>query len=173
MEDNAKMIHFHIKGRGMQSLVFVQITFENYATNLYKNGHCQFAILTSIKRFRIFIHFYTDSLSIKTCFYKTSNASYLKGIFILGQSSAIGVFNFIQKIQNPNSKSLAQSYKKQKQPSRGVLRKRYSKNMQQSYKRTPMTKCNFNKAALQLFSEHLFLRTPVDGCFGKSDLQCC
>ena len=95
MEDNAKMIHFHIKGRGMQSLVFVQITFENYATNLYKNGHCQFAILTSIKRFRIFIHFYTDSLSIKTCFYKTSNASYLKGIFSLGQSSTIGVFNFI------------------------------------------------------------------------------
>ena len=35
----------------------------------------------------------------------------------------------------------------QKQPSRGILRKRCSENMQQIYKRTPMLKCDFNKVA--------------------------
>ena len=66
----------------------------------------------------------------------------------------------------------------QKQPYRGVLRKRCSKYMQQIYRRTPIPKCGFNKAAKQLyrnhtlawkicciFSEHLFLKTPLDGCF--------
>ena len=38
--------------------------------------------------------------------------------------------------------------KKQKQPSRGVFRKRCSESMQQIYLRTSMTKCDFNKAAL-------------------------
>ena len=46
--------------------------------------------------------------------------------------------------------------------------------MQQIYRRTPMAKCDFNKVALQLywnrtsawvFSEHLYLRTPLDGCY--------
>ena len=36
----------------------------------------------------------------------------------------------------------------QKQPSRVVLRKKCSENMQQIYSRTPMVKCNFNKVAL-------------------------
>ena len=65
----------------------------------------------------------------------------------------------------------------QKQPSRGVLRKRCSENMQQIYRRTPMSKCEFNKLhfgmgallyikfAACIFSEHIFLRTPLDGCF--------
>ena len=35
----------------------------------------------------------------------------------------------------------------QKQPSRGVFRKRCSENMQQIYRRTPMPKCDFNKVA--------------------------
>ena len=35
----------------------------------------------------------------------------------------------------------------QKQPSRGVLMKRCSENMQQIYKKTPMPKCDFNKVA--------------------------
>ena len=34
--------------------------------------------------------------------------------------------------------------KRQKQPSRDVLRKRCSENMQQIYRRTPMPKCDFN-----------------------------
>ena len=40
---------------------------------------------------------------------------------------------------------------RQTQPSRGVLRKMCSENMQQIYKRTPMPECDFNKAALQLY----------------------
>ena len=38
----------------------------------------------------------------------------------------------------------------QKQPHRGVLRKRCSENTQQIYRRTPMPKCDFNKVALQI-----------------------
>ena len=38
-----------------------------------------------------------------------------------------------------------------KHPSRGVLMKRCSENMQQIYRRTPMSKCDFNKVALQLY----------------------
>ena len=39
----------------------------------------------------------------------------------------------------------------QKQPSRDVLRKRCSKNMQQIYRRISMPKCDFSKVALQLY----------------------
>ena len=52
------------------------------------------------------------------------------------------------------SRSTGQDKKKlfdarlQKQPSRGVLRKRCSENMQQIYMRTPMPKCDFNKVDL-------------------------
>ena len=65
----------------------------------------------------------------------------------------------------------------QKQSSGGVLRKRCSENMQQIYRRTPMSKCEFNKLhfgmgvplyikfAACIFSEHIFLRIPLDGCF--------
>ena len=38
----------------------------------------------------------------------------------------------------------------EKQPSRGVLRKRCSENMQQIYRRTSLPKYDFNKVALQL-----------------------
>ena len=37
----------------------------------------------------------------------------------------------------------------QKQPSRGVLRKRCSENIQQICKRKPMPKCNFNRGGLK------------------------
>ena len=40
---------------------------------------------------------------------------------------------------------------KRKQPSRGVLKKRCSENMQQIFRRTPMSKCDFNKVAKQLY----------------------
>ena len=36
--------------------------------------------------------------------------------------------------------------KLKKQPPRGALKKRSSKNMQQIYRRTPIPKCDFNKA---------------------------
>ena len=38
--------------------------------------------------------------------------------------------------------------------SRGVLRKRCSENMQQIYRRIAMSKCDFNKVALQLYWNH-------------------
>ena len=69
----------------------------------------------------------------------------------------------------------------QKQPSRGVIKKSCSENMQQIYRRTPMPKCDFNKVALELYwnctskwvlsckfavsFQTLFLRTPLDCCF--------
>ena len=36
----------------------------------------------------------------------------------------------------------------QKQPSRSVLKKRCSENMQQIYNKTPILKCDFNKVAV-------------------------
>ena len=48
---------------------------------------------------------------------------------------------------NTNIAKLFSSY--QKQPPRGVHRKRCPENMQKIYRRTPMPKCNFNKVALQ------------------------
>ena len=47
-----------------------------------------------------------------------------------------------------------------KQPPKGVPRRRYSENMQQIYKRTPMPNCDFNKVAKQRCKE-----TLLDGCF--------
>ena len=38
----------------------------------------------------------------------------------------------------------------QKQPPRGVLKKKCSDNMQQIYKRSTMPKCNFNEIATQI-----------------------
>ena len=42
---------------------------------------------------------------------------------------------------------LDRNSKGQKQPPRGVLKKRCSENMQQIYRRTPMPKCDINKVA--------------------------
>ena len=39
----------------------------------------------------------------------------------------------------------------QKQPSRGVLKKKCSENMHQIYRRTPMPRRDFNKVTLQLY----------------------
>ena len=65
----------------------------------------------------------------------------------------------------------------QKQPSRGVLRKGCSKNMQQIYRRTPISNCEFSKLHFGMgvllyikftpciFLEHIFLRAALDGYF--------
>ena len=43
MKDNVKEIHFHIKCRDVQGLVFDQITFEKCTTNFYfENGEVGF-----------------------------------------------------------------------------------------------------------------------------------
>ena len=39
VKDNVKVIYFHIKSRGVQGLIFVQIPFEKYTTHFYfENG---------------------------------------------------------------------------------------------------------------------------------------
>ena len=45
------------------------------------------------------------------------------------------------------------TFNKQKQTTRGVLRKKFSKNMQ-IYRRTLMPKCDFNKVTSQLYWNH-------------------
>ena len=50
----------------------------------------------------------------------------------------------------------------EKQPSRSVLKKRFSENMQHIYRKTSMLECNFNKVAY--FQNNRFLKTPLDGC---------
>ena len=50
-----------------------------------------------------------------------------------------------------SSKARHHTYSMQKQPSRSVLRKRCSENMQQNYRRAPMPKCEFNKVASQIY----------------------
>ena len=55
----------------------------------------------------------------------------------------------------------------QKQSSRGVLKKRCSENIQQIYRRTPMSKCDFNKVALHGCSQgnllHIFRTSLLKG----------
>ena len=68
----------------------------------------------------------------------------------------------------------------EKQPFRGVLRKKCSEIMQQIYRRTPMSNCDFNKVTLFgmgvllyiccIFSEHLYRRAPLGGCFFTQNL---
>ena len=53
----------------------------------------------------------------------------------------------LNSVQNKNIHGLVQ-----KQPFRSVLRKRYSENMQQIHRRTPMPKWNFNKVAKLFYS---------------------
>ena len=59
-----------------------------------------------------------------------------------------GSFVHSRNIGNNLLNSYDSSYR-QKQPSRGVLKKRCFENMQQTYMRTPMPKCDFNKVAKQ------------------------
>ena len=43
---------------------------------------------------------------------------------------------------------LLEPYFQQKQPSKGVIRKRRFEHVQQIYRRTPMAKCDFNKVVM-------------------------
>ena len=66
---------------------------------------------------------------------------------------------------------VSHSYTLQKQPYRGVLRKRCSKTIPQIYRRTPMPKCDFNNVTKKLYWDYwdfkkiLFLRTRLEGCY--------
>ena len=59
--------------------------------------------------------------------------------------------------------------KRQKQPSRGVLMKRCSENMQQIYKRTPTPICDFNEVTKQLYWNHTL--AWVISCKFTADFQ--
>ena len=82
MKDNVKVIHFDIKTRSEQSLVFFRIAFEKDTANFhFENEEVNKKILISNKLSRIFTHFYTAFLSIKTCLNEISNGFYLEDIF--------------------------------------------------------------------------------------------
>ena len=66
-----------------------------------------------------------------------------------------GSFLHSRNIGNNFLNSYDSSYR-QKQPSRGVLKKRCFENMQQIYMRTPMPKCDFNKVTPGLWSLFFF-----------------
>ena len=56
------------------------------------------------------------------------------------------------------------------------LGKRRSENVQQIYRRTPMSKCDFKSHFAMVFSckfaEHLFLITPLEDCFCIFNVYC-
>ena len=56
-----------------------------------------------------------------------------------------------------------------KQPSRGVLGKRFSENMQQIYRRTPMPKCDFNTVAATLLKSHFGMGVLLQICCISSE----
>ena len=78
------------------------------------------------------------------------------------------VSSFIQRFSVLLS-LLVRRFKLQKQPPRGVLRKRCSEKMQQIYRRTPIPKCDFNKVALQLYSKVPNKRDPPLNFFEKKN----
>ena len=53
------------------------------------------------------------------------------------------------------SASISRKLRIQKQPSRVILNKRCSENIQQIYRKTPMPKCDFDKVVLQPTSSNL------------------
>ena len=65
------------------------------------------------------------------------------------KASELSPENFITASRRSQQTSKMDSI--QKQPPRGVPRKRCSENMQQIYRRTPMPKCDFNKVTKQLY----------------------
>ena len=64
----------------------------------------------------------------------------------------ITYFQLVHALANTadNSKLFLTADDIQKQPSKGVYKKRCSENMQQIYRRTTMPKCDFNKVAFLL-----------------------
>lgn len=65
------MIHFHIKSSGLQGLVFVQLTFEEYTTHFYfEDGRFLHICLDICLDVCLDLseHFYVASFLIKTCF---------------------------------------------------------------------------------------------------------
>ena len=79
-------------------------------------------------------------------YYGTSSAIFFKVYLVKLFSKLLQIIDIL------NLDLLLENLKisRQKQPPRGVPRKRCSENMQQIYRRKPMPKCDFNKDAKQL-----------------------
>ena len=113
MKDNVKVIHFDIKARSEQNLVFAQIAFEKDTANFYfENEEVNIKTLISIKRFRIFTHFYTTLHSIRTCFYEISNGFYLEDIFYSREAFHNWYFNFMVTFTTFNKGKLSKIWVK-------------------------------------------------------------
>ena len=102
MSDNFKVIHFHMKIRDWQGLLFVQILYGNctssfYFENWYRSGNCQFLALIGMELFRMFTHFYAALFLIKRVFMK------LAKFFITGtrciSTKLLGASGSLIKIQ--------------------------------------------------------------------------
>ena len=119
----------------------------------------------------IFRHTYTDEEFILQNQRRIQNfIKPLKWSFMQKELSAFSYLKYTsEKINTPQKTKrikkqpyLHLSSLRQKQPSRGVLRKRCSENMLQIYRRTPMPKCDFNKVRKQLMLYHCIEQFTYD-----------
>ena len=69
------------------------------------------------------------------------------------QNPTVSLKDLEIKLCSHNQNMVVSVYHYQKQPPRGVPRKKCSENMQQIYRRTTMPKCDVNKVALQIYSK--------------------
>ena len=70
------------------------------------------------------------------------------------QSKTLEYLKIQESLRSENLTEYYYICKEQKQPSRDVLRKRCSENMQQIYWITPIANCDLNKVAKQLYWDH-------------------
>ena len=79
----------------------------------------------------------------------------LKTVFNLQSiRSPVELNSLFLRIHQRRSTILETSNKSQKQPPRGVPRKRCSENMQQIYRRTPMPKCDLQSNFIEIALRH-------------------
>ena len=70
------------------------------------------------------------------------------------QKGVWAAFNWVFLLISALGKPLFYANFPQKQPPRGVPRKRCSENMQQIYSRTPILKCEYSTLKIQLLTRH-------------------
>ena len=95
----------------------------------------------------------------------------LLGVLVCTDTKQFVVINFQFITVIPCKVTVTVKSEMQKQPCRHIFKQRYSGNMQQIYRRTPMPKCDFNKVVLHdcspvnLLFIYFFIRTPLEGYF--------
>ena len=92
------------------------------------------------------------------CLLLPQRKTFNENVFTSTKWAKTSAMHFIFTKWNMRKCSLLVSWggkaKGQKQPFRGVLRKKCFENMQQIYKRTSMSKCDFSKVVLQSYWNH-------------------